>query len=77
MRHRIPMPNPLHAPLTTAELEFRKTGKIIVPSPLGRLIICSKCGIPGGTLIKVDDHYQHQDTAICKLPAYSVRRHIK
>lgn len=30
-------------------------------------IACSKCGLPGGTLLKVDDHYEHQNKAKCML----------
>lgn len=30
-------------------------------------ILCSKCGKPGGTLVKVDDHYEHQDKRKCRI----------
>lgn len=41
----------------------------------GQPILCSNCGMSGGTLVKVDDHYQHQDIAKCRLLA--LRRPIK
>lgn len=30
-------------------------------------IACSKCGLAGGTLVKVDDRYEHQDRAKCRM----------
>lgn len=33
----------------------------------GTLITCSECGTGGGTLVKVDDHYEHQDKATCRM----------
>jgi len=34
---------------------------------LAKPIVCSKCGVAGGTLVKVDDNYVHQDTTKCRL----------
>lgn len=33
----------------------------------GKPITCQKCGLSGGTLVKVGDHYEHQDKAKCKI----------
>lgn len=33
----------------------------------GIMITCSKCGCIGGTFLKIDDHYEHQDKDACKL----------
>ena len=33
----------------------------------GKPIVCSRCGVPGGTLVKIDDHYEHQDRRTCLL----------
>ena len=30
-----------------------------------RVITCYKCGLPGGTLVKIDDKYCHQDEKKC------------
>jgi len=30
-------------------------------------IACGKCGVAGGTLVKVGDSYVHQDTSKCRL----------
>lgn len=30
-------------------------------------IICSRCGVSGGTLVKADGGYVHQDTNKCRL----------
>lgn len=30
-------------------------------------IKCSKCDASGGTLLKVDDHYEHQNKADCRI----------
>lgn len=30
-----------------------------------KFLTCSKCGTAGGTLVKVDDNYHHQDDKIC------------
>ena len=27
----------------------------------GAPLVCSRCGVAGGTLVKVDDHYEHQE----------------
>ena len=33
-----------------------------------RYLTCSKCGLSGGTLVRVnDDHYEHQDKAKCRM----------
>jgi len=34
---------------------------------LTKPIVCSKCGTSGGTLHKVDDHYECSDTGKCKV----------
>lgn len=36
-------------------------------SPEVRYIICSKCGLSGGTLVKVDDRYECQDKEKCRI----------
>jgi len=41
----------------------------------GKLICCAKCGLPGGTLIKQDDVYIHQDRVACGL--LSARRKLR
>ena len=33
----------------------------------GQPILCSKCGLSGGTLVKVADHYEHQDKEKCRI----------
>ena len=63
MKHRILPSNPLHAP------------PYYPKSLVGKPIVCSKCGKPGGTQIRVGDHYEHQDTAKCGLPTH--RRPIR
>jgi len=30
-------------------------------------IKCSKCGITGGTMVKVDDHYEHKNKEQCRI----------
>lgn len=47
--------------MTSALARDRK--KLDTPSP----IACSKCGLSGGTLVKIDDHYEHQDKEKCRL----------
>lgn len=37
-------------------------------------IKCSKCDATGGTLLKVDDHYEHQDQAKCRIMQLKKRR---
>jgi len=34
---------------------------------IGMYVCCSKCGLPGGTLVKIDDHYEHQDNRVCRI----------
>jgi len=34
---------------------------------LDKFIRCSRCGLPGGTLVKEGDHYRHQDAETCRL----------
>jgi len=40
-----------------------------------RPIKCTKCGSTGGTLVKVDNHYEHMDKELCKI--MSMRRSVK
>jgi len=30
-------------------------------------LTCSKCGLGGGTLVKVEDNYEHQDKEKCQM----------
>ena len=53
----------LARPLTNAEL----TGVAKVYPHKGRVITCSKCSLSGGTLVKIDDNYQHQNTTMCRI----------
>ncbi len=51
----------LKSPLTKAEISG------IPKPPKGRQVVCSKCNKPGGTLLKIDDHYEHQNKTLCKM----------
>ena len=42
-------------------------GKKVRHRVVGNRVVCSKCGLGGGTLVKVGDSYQHQDQAMCRL----------
>ena len=35
--------------------------------PYYHIIVCSKCGLGGGTMVKVGDHYEHQDQEKCRI----------
>lgn len=60
--------NPIfQQPLTMMEDAQAKKQKFPMPKPEGKLILCSKCKTPGGTLIKVGDYYEHQDKKRCRV----------
>lgn len=68
MRHRIPS-NPINAPRTTMELLGYEISSYEKESKYGKAILCSKCGLSGGTLVKDGKGgYCHSDNDIkCKL----------
>jgi len=33
----------------------------------GKPIVCARCGLAGGTLVKVDDKHVHQDETKCRI----------
>ena len=64
MTRKIRTANPMfQKPLTTAEAD--KKG--LTPTKLN-YITCSKCGLSGGTLVRVgEDTYECQDKAKCRM----------
>ncbi len=52
----------LGPPLTIVE-----SGGIQKSKPTHKLIACSKCNQPGGTLIKIGDSYIHQKGSGCNI----------
>lgn len=67
-RKHIPS-DPRNAPLTTKELAgYELSSYDEEESIKGRLIVCDRCGLAGGTLVKIgDDKYAHADKELCKL----------
>jgi len=63
-KRRAAVPGP---PLTTENIShtvLTKPAIILVGKP----IVCSKCGLPGGTMVKDGkDGYCHQDEVKCKM----------
>ncbi len=61
------MTNPLKAPVTKDQLAQHE-GKSLPPKTQhGQPIRCFKCGKYGGTLLKIDDHYEHQNRELCRI----------
>jgi len=67
MRHRIPS-NLINAPRTTREFSEHELSTYDKEFRRGEAIVCSKCGLGGGTLEKDGEGYHHPyNDSRCKL----------
>ena len=65
-----PVEKPGFIPITNPVSAFISTIKGLV----GKSVLCSKCGLSGGTMVKIDDHYEHQDKDKCGIMQFRVRK---